>query len=128
MGAAVPVPTSPVQGGTDIAALSAGIVAVAVSLFVAPGSYGPINLVFSITLLSVIAGYVWPHHRGPLQSLAISAAAGLAAIPAIGFFDEAFRSRDLFSFLLTAYDWNCELGDPCKDGDDRSRVQDRDLA
>ncbi|MET0632954.1 MAG: hypothetical protein ABWY92_19010, partial [Xanthobacteraceae bacterium] len=86
-----PPAATPIQASTDPAALGAGAVAIVVSLFVVPGNFGIINLVVSITLLAVIFGYVWPHRRLPLQSLAVGAAVGLASIPAIGFFDETVR-------------------------------------
>jgi hypothetical protein len=113
---------------TDIAALSASIVAVAVSLFVAPGSFNILNLVVSVTLAAVIVGYVWPRIRSKRQSLAIAAAMGLAMLPAIGFLDEAIRSPNPLHFLAGTYEWDCKI-DPCKsDGDDKSRVPARDLA
>jgi len=86
-----PPAATPIQASTDPAALGAGAVAIVVSLFVVPGNFGIINLVVSITLLAVIFGYVWPHRRLPLQSLAVGAAVGLASIPAIGFLDETVR-------------------------------------
>jgi hypothetical protein len=42
----------------DIAALSAGVVAVSASLFVAPGEYTLVNLIVSFVLISVIFAYV----------------------------------------------------------------------
>jgi len=113
-------------GSTDIAALSAGVVAVVVSLFVTPGSFGIVNLVVSFTLMAIVAGYVWPHVRRRLQSLAVAATVGLASIPAVGFVDETVRSRSPLEFLVGMYEWNCE-SDPCSEGKDRSRVPDREL-
>jgi hypothetical protein len=123
-------PNSPQgDGGTDVAALSAGVVAVSVSLFVAPGAYSSINLVVSATLLAIIWGYVWPRQRRLLQTLGVAAAIGLAAVPAIGFFDEAARSRDPLSYLLASYTWDCAGdADPCNQNDEpQSRVQEKDI-
>lgn len=121
-------PESQPQSSTDIAALSAGVVAVVVSLFVSPGIFGVVNLVVSITLFAVVLGYVWPYRRLRLQSLAVAAAVGLALIPAIGFLDETLRSRMPLIHLLGDYDyWNCDL-DKCSESKERqSRVPDRDL-
>jgi hypothetical protein len=116
-----------ISASTDIAALSAGVVAVVVSLFVSPGRYGSIGPVVSITLILVIWAYVWPHTRRLLQSIAFGCSIGLASIPAIGFFDEAARSRAPLTYLSTE-EWDCRQ-DPCKDnGDHESRVPDMDLA
>jgi hypothetical protein len=113
----------------DIAALSAGVVAVSVSLFVAPGEYTLVNVVVSIVLFLVIFAYVWQRRRGAwLQSLAIAAVLGFAAVPAIGFFDEMARSRLPTKHLTGGiHAWNCEL-DPCrKTGEHESRVPARDV-
>src|SRR5690349_8112147 len=91
------------MGHIDIAALSAGVVAVSVSLFVAPGEYSVINLIVSIVLIFVILGYVWGSARPRLlQSFAVASVLGLSSVPAIGFFDEAarFRSPLKLQYLL----------------------------
>jgi len=107
---------------TDIAALSAGVVAVAVSLFVTPGEYSVMNFVFSFTLIVVILAYVWSSARWWLQSLAVAATIGLASMPSIGFMDETVLSRSPLRFLVGAYDWNCNE-DPCSaKGEHESRV------
>jgi hypothetical protein len=80
------------HSGTDIAALSAGVVAVSVALFITPGTYDLMNLVISVTLLAVIVGYVLPSARGRMQSIAVATAIGLAAVPGIGFLLEVYLS------------------------------------
>ena len=115
------------SGHTDIAALSAGVIAVVVSLFVSPGAYGGTSLVVTLTLIVIILGYVWASKRRWLQTLAVAAAIGLASIPGIGFIDEAARSRSPIGYLMLNESWDCNE-DPCnEDGDRQSRVPDRDL-
>jgi hypothetical protein len=122
----------PEQRGTssvDTAALSAGVVAVVVALFITPGMYGIVNLIISLTLVLVIVAYVWPGTRRWLQSAAVGAAIGLASLPGIGFFGETARSRDAIAHIFSS-SWECgEDKDPCTEqGVPRSRVGDQDLA
>jgi hypothetical protein len=114
-------------GSTDTAALSAGAIAVVVSLFITPGSYGIVNLLISLTLVLVIFAYVWPHARRFLQSAAVGAAVGLASLPGIGFFGEVAGSTKPIQQLLGYYEWNCDV-DPCREKVPRSRVEDWHLA
>lgn len=122
----------------DIAALSAGVVAVAVTLFVAPGSYGPICVVVSVTLLAIILAYVRKNRRDLPKSLALAAAVSLMMLPAIGTFYEAARHTSPIRFLLLG-EWICEKrdeankiileGEPCKaDGEALSMVNLNELA
>jgi hypothetical protein len=99
----------------DIAAVSAGVVAVAMSLFAIPGRYDTMDLVVSVTLFLVFAAFVWPQRRDPLRSRAVAAAGALALIPAIGFFDELARAGGRWHPMLGA-------------GGGVSRVPDTDLA
>lgn len=100
---------------TDIAALSAGVIAVAMSLFSVPGAYDPVDLVTSLTLSSVIAAYVWNAPRGASRSKAVAASAALALLPAMGFLDELIRAGSQWQLLFDA-------------GDEPTRVPDADLA
>jgi hypothetical protein len=126
-----------VTNRTDIAALSAGVVAVAVSLFVAPGQYSLFNFLFSSTLITIILAYVWPGDRSWLQSLAVATAIALAALPAVGFIGEVWLSRSPLKHLVGAYEWNCPPAAqwestyvdfdpreyfPCRAGDERTRM------
>jgi hypothetical protein len=125
------IPSKP--GATDVAALSGAIVAVAVSLFVTPGEYSLINLIFSVTLLAVAGGFVLPHARTTLQSISVATALGLASLPAVGFVYETAYSRDPWQHLIGTYEWTCkDKLDPCskpnEDGDARSRVNVDDIA
>ncbi len=121
-------PGAVAKGHTDVAALSAGVVAVAVSLFITPGQFGIINLVISVTLSAVILAHVSIHGAAWSQSFAVAAVIGLTTLPAVGFLDEAARSRDPLSLLLGTYEWDCDR-DPCRQsGEPESRVPDRDLA
>lgn len=125
---------------TDIAALSAGVVAVAVSLFVSPGEYSVLNLVTSLTLIAVILAYVWRSERWWLQSLAVAMVIGFASVPGVGFFDEVVRMSlvddstqdrkwDSFLHLTGYYQWDCEKKGECTDrGEHKSRVPTGDVA
>jgi hypothetical protein len=126
------------RGHTDIAALSAGVVAVVVSLFVSPGYFSVINFSISFTLIAVILAYVWGSARWWLQSLAVAAVIGLASMPGIGFIDETVQSRAPFQLLVGDYQWRCKDNaqdqdkdkyDPCDaKGDPESRVPNKHLA
>jgi hypothetical protein len=70
---------------TDIAALAAGVVAVSVSMFVAPGPYDLNGMMVGVTLLFVLYGYVWSKSRSLAQSVALGAVVGIIALPIIGF-------------------------------------------
>jgi hypothetical protein len=114
---------SPERLGTDIAALSAGVVAVCVTLFLGPGTYDFLNFIVSLTLLAVIAGYVLPSPRRFMQSLAVAASIGLAAIPAIGFFIEAPASPHPLGVLTATYGPECNKdGYECDGGKARPKV------
>jgi hypothetical protein len=116
----------------DIAALSAAVVAVTVTLFLGPGIWGIINFVVSLTLFLVIVGYVWPSLRSFMQSAAVAAALALGCIPGIGFLDEARLSHNAIKYVSLAYQWQCGVApseDPCTpDHKPESRVKDSDLA
>ena len=81
------------EAHTDIAALSAAVVAVVISMLVLPDEYNLLNLAVSVVIILIIAAYVWANARTWLQTIALSSVIGLSAIPGIGFIDEAARSN-----------------------------------
>jgi hypothetical protein len=74
---------------TDVAALAAGAVAVAVSMFLAPGPYDLLGAIVAVTMALIIWGYVWPHPRESRESVAVGALLGIVLIPIICFGWEA---------------------------------------
>lgn len=71
---------------TDVAALTAGVVAVAVTMFVAPGPYDITGVAISTTLLTILYGYVLKGgSRTPPQSLALAAVSSLLILPIFGY-------------------------------------------
>ena len=82
---------------TDIAALAAGVVAVSVSMFVAPGPYDLNGVMVGATLLFVLYGYVWNKYRSRAQSVALGAVVGIITLPIIGFAAEIFLAAQLVS-------------------------------
>jgi hypothetical protein len=99
---------------TDIAALSAGVIAVVVTLFVTPGEYTVFNFIVSFTLIAIILAYVWPGARSWLQSLALAAAIGLTFMSIVGYVGEAILSQHGGEVLIGAYEWTCWT-DPCNE-------------
>jgi hypothetical protein len=109
---------------TDIAALSASVVAVVVATFLVPGTYSAINFILTFVLVATILAYVLPSRRRWPQSLAVAAAIGLACIPGIGFFVEAIKSPSVMTYLVARYVPKCDVdGCECdKKGDLESKV------
>lgn len=66
---------------TDVAALAAGVVAVSVSMLVAPGPYDLLGAIVALTMALIIRGYVWPNPRGTNESVALGALSGIVLIP-----------------------------------------------
>jgi hypothetical protein len=56
------------EGRTDIAALSAAVTAVVVSMFLVTGPFEILGAMVAVTLSLVMFGYVWRHSRTVLQS------------------------------------------------------------
>lgn len=75
----MPAPRNDKQ--TDVAALAAGVVAVAVSMFIAPGPYDLLGAIVAVTMALIIRGYVWPNPRKKMESVALGALAGIVLIP-----------------------------------------------
>lgn len=83
------------RSGTDVAALFAAIVAVAVSPLSDPGPYTIINVAISAAALFTVVGYAWSNKRNLIQSLAVASVLGLVAIPLFGSFsDLVFPARN----------------------------------
>jgi len=96
------------EARTDIAALSAGVVAVAVAMFVVPGPFDVIGVMIAITLALLIVGYVWDHPRDRRQSLAVAALLGIMAIPVVSFAVELALAPDRMLLLETGKLVACE--------------------
>lgn len=112
---------------TDVAALSAGAIAVVIALFINPGAWDITGLIVGFTLVVVITGFAWDRTRWWLQSLAIAASIALASLPAIDFMNEMYQSHDWKAYLAGTYNWICgddlSIHDPCdKEGKQVSRV------
>jgi hypothetical protein len=73
-----PVQAQPTpQTHTDVAALSAGVIAVAVTTMLSPGVYGGTGAVLSLTLFILIISYSWSGPRALARSIAFSAVIAL---------------------------------------------------
>jgi hypothetical protein len=116
---------------TDVAALSAGAIAVVIALAINPGAWDVTGLIVGFTLVVVILGFSWEKTRWWLQSLAIAASIALASLPAIDFVNEAYHSHDWRAYLVGSYALHCgddpskddPSKDPCnKEGKPESRV------
>ena len=106
------------SGNVDVAAVSAGVVAVVIALFLGEGRWDLMNVVTSATLSLVIIAYTWQNAgRRPLQSFAISSVLALALLPAVGFLIEIYYSPARAELFL----WNCE-GSECAPGFDQMPV------
>jgi hypothetical protein len=77
------------QENADVAALSAGIVAAVLTIYIDPGEYGVMSLVVSFALAIVMFAFTWRQGRRWDGSLAVGAILALALLPALGFFHEA---------------------------------------
>ncbi len=97
-------------GRTDIAALAAGAMAVAVSMFLISGPFDALGAMVAATLTLVIVGYVWAHQRTSVQSLAVAALLGIVAIPIAGFALELLFAHDPWSLLVDNEPLNCSDG------------------
>jgi len=97
-------------GRTDIAALAAGAMAVAVSMFLISGPFDALGAMVAVTLTLVIIGYVWQHRRSTVQSLAVAALLGIVAIPITGFALELLFAHDPWSLLVDNEPLNCRDG------------------
>lgn len=81
------------HGHTDVAALGAGVVAVAVTMLVDDGPFDLAGAIVALTLLLVNVAYVWPNPRSRRSlSAAISAVLATVSIPIVGFLLELWLS------------------------------------
>ena len=90
----------PRQENSDVAALSAGVVAVVLTLYIDPGEYGVMSLVISFALSIVMLAFTWRQSRGWDGSLAVGAILGLALLPALGFLHEALLREGIVAQLF----------------------------
>jgi hypothetical protein len=70
---------------TDAAALGAGVVAVAMTVFGDPTAYDLLTLIVSLALLLLILGYLARSRRDRAQSLAFAAVVAIIFIPMLGY-------------------------------------------
>ena len=113
------------EGRTDIAALAAGAMAVAISMFLISGPFDALSAMVAVTLTLVIIGYVWNHRRSTMQSLAVAALLGIVAIPIAGFALELLFAHDPWSLLVDNDPLNCRDGTawrPCAGPEHHSAV------
>ncbi|HEX8062417.1 MAG TPA: hypothetical protein VF535_04300 [Allosphingosinicella sp.] len=73
---------------TDAAALGAGVVAVAMTVFGDPSVYDLLTVIVSAALMLLVAGYVARSRRDPKQSLAYAAVVAIIALPILGYVAE----------------------------------------
>ena len=92
-------PKAVTQSDTDVAALSAGVIAVAVTTIVTPGRYGGMGTILTLTLLILIISYSWNGSRTLAHSIAFSAVIGLIGMEIVAVIIEAYLSphpKELF--------------------------------
>ncbi|HYG29512.1 MAG TPA: hypothetical protein VD887_04775 [Allosphingosinicella sp.] len=70
---------------TDAAALGAGVVAVAMTVFGDPTPYDLLTVIVSLALLLLVLGYVARSRRDRFQSLAFAAVLAIIVIPIIAY-------------------------------------------
>jgi hypothetical protein len=70
---------------TDAAALGAGVVAVAMTVFGDPTAYDLLTVIVSVALMLLVIGYVARSRRDPRESLAYAAVVALIALPILGY-------------------------------------------
>ena len=70
---------------TDAAALGAGVVAVAMTVFGDPTPYDLLTVIVSLALLLLVSGYVARSRRDRLQSLAFAAVLAIIVIPIVAY-------------------------------------------
>jgi len=73
---------------TDAAALGAGVVAVAMTVFGDPTPYDLLTVIVSLALLLLVLGYVARSRRDRFQSLAFAAVLAIIVIPVVAYFVE----------------------------------------
>jgi urease gamma subunit len=77
--------TAETDSPTDAAALGAGVVAVAMTVFGDPSAYDLLTVIVSAALMLLILGYVARSRRDRAQSLAFAAVLAIIALPILGY-------------------------------------------
>jgi hypothetical protein len=103
----------PTPERTDIAALSAAVVAVSIASFVVPGPYDPITFIIFLTLTVLVCAYAWSNRRTALQSCAIAMILGLTLSPAVASIIEMAKASpdNELHLLQEGQLWNCPPDD-----------------
>lgn len=70
---------------TDAAALGAGVVAVAMTVFGDPSAYDLLTVIVSAALMLLVAGYVSRSRRDRRESLAYAAVVAIIVLPILGY-------------------------------------------
>ena len=70
---------------TDAAALGAGVVAVAMTVFGDPSVYDLLTVIVSAALMLLVLGYVARSRRDRVESLAFAAVVAIIALPILGY-------------------------------------------
>lgn len=70
---------------TDAAALGAGVVAVAMTVFGDPSVYDLLTVIVSAALMLLVLGYVARSRRDRFESLAFAAVVAIIALPILGY-------------------------------------------
>lgn len=70
---------------TDAAALGAGVVAVAMTVFGDPSEYDLLTVIVSAALMLLVLGYVARSRRDRFESLAFAAVVAIIALPILGY-------------------------------------------
>ncbi len=96
------------SGPTDVAALSAGVTAIAVSMFLTPGPYDPTGALVSLTLLAVIYAYIGRHDRTHSQSAAVASLVGIICMPLTGFAVELYLAPYPLALINHTDPLNCK--------------------
>jgi hypothetical protein len=73
---------------TDAAALGAGVVAVAMTVFGDPSAYDLLTVIVSAALLLLVVGYVARSRRDRRESIAYAAVVAIIILPILGYFAE----------------------------------------
>jgi ABC-type amino acid transport system permease subunit len=73
---------------TDAAALGAGVVAVAMTVFGDPSAYDLLTVIVSAALMLLVAGYVSRSRRDARESLAYAAVVAIIVLPILGYIVE----------------------------------------
>jgi hypothetical protein len=73
---------------SDVPALSAGVIAIALMLYIDPGKYEPLEAILGFSLGLVFVGYVFGQERSPIQRAAVASLFALAILPLVAYIVE----------------------------------------